>query len=83
MSAIRSSQNIIVLLLLEKEPNELRCLAKDLAGWLAIDSESGVTAIEYGLIASLIALAIIGGVTLTGTHLAAVFNYIAPKLAAP
>ena len=47
------------------------------------NSERGVTAIEYGLIASLIALGIIAGVTLTGTNLAAIFNYVAPKLAAP
>ena len=61
----------------------MRNLAKDVAGWLSLDSERGVTAIEYGLIASLIALGIIAGVTLTGTNLAAIFNYIAPKLAAP
>ncbi len=61
----------------------MRNLAKDLAAWLMIDSKSGVTAIEYGLIAALIARGIIAGVTLTGTHLAAIFNYVAPKLAAP
>jgi pilus assembly protein Flp/PilA len=46
-------------------------------------SDVCVTAIEYGLIASLIVLGIIAGVTLTGTNLAAIFNYVAPKLAAP
>ena len=61
----------------------MRNLAKDVTGWLSLDSERGVTAIEYGLIASLIALGIIAGVTLTGTNLAAIFNYVAPKLAAP
>lgn len=39
--------------------------------------EEGVTAIEYGLIAALIALAIIGGATLLGTNLNALFNNIA------
>jgi pilus assembly protein Flp/PilA len=67
----------------KKEPDELRNLAKDVASWLSFDSESGVTAIEYGLIAGLIAIGIIGALTLTGTHLAAIFNFIAPKLAAP
>jgi pilus assembly protein Flp/PilA len=43
----------------------------------------GVTAIEYGLIASLIELAIIGWVTLLGSHLAAVFTYIAGKVVTP
>jgi pilus assembly protein Flp/PilA len=37
----------------------------------------GATAIEYGLIAALIAVAIIAGVTATGTQLATMFNNIA------
>jgi len=43
--------------------------------------EDGVTAIEYGLIAALIAVVIIAAVTLTGTNLRAVFNGIAGALA--
>ena len=39
--------------------------------------EEGVTAIEYGLIAALIAVVIITAVTLTGTNLRAVFNAVA------
>ncbi|WOD16680.1 Flp family type IVb pilin [Paraburkholderia kirstenboschensis] len=46
-----------------------------------IRDEDGVTAIEYGLIATLIALAIIVGVTAVGTNLNAKFNFIAGKLA--
>jgi pilus assembly protein Flp/PilA len=42
--------------------------------------ESGVTAIEYGLIASLIAVVIITAVTLTGTNLTAKFNAVAAAL---
>ncbi len=61
----------------------MRNFAKDVAVWLSIDSKRGVTAIEYGLIAGLIAIGIIGALTLTGTNLAAIFNFIAPKLAAP
>ncbi|MBE0473674.1 Flp family type IVb pilin [Rhodoferax sp.] len=45
--------------------------------------EEGVTAIEYGLIASLIAVAIIVAATLLGTNLAEIFNYIAGKLTVP
>jgi pilus assembly protein Flp/PilA len=45
--------------------------------------EEGVTAIEYGLIASLIAVAIIVAVTLVGGNLNNVFNYIAGKLKTP
>jgi pilus assembly protein Flp/PilA len=39
-----------------------------------------VTALEYGLIASLIAVAIITSVTLVGTNMAAEFTSIAGKL---
>jgi len=50
---------------------------------IGVDSESGVTAIEYGLIASLIAVAIIVAVTLVGTNLSGLFTYIAGKVVAP
>ncbi|MEN9315871.1 MAG: hypothetical protein RIS35_2264 [Pseudomonadota bacterium] len=45
-----------------------------------IRDEEGVTAIEYGLIAALIAVAIIGGVTLLGNNLNAKFSSVASKL---
>jgi pilus assembly protein Flp/PilA len=61
----------------------MRKLALNIASYLSIDSEKGVTAIEYGLIASLIAVAIIVAITLVGTNLAAIFNYVAGKLVAP
>jgi len=48
-----------------------------------LQSENGVTAVEYGLIASLIAIGIIAGVTLVGTNLNALFNYVAGKVAPP
>lgn len=41
--------------------------------WLA--DESGVTAIEYGLLAALIAVAIIGGVSATGTSIEALYIF--------
>ncbi|MEM8617150.1 MAG: Flp family type IVb pilin [Pseudomonadota bacterium] len=40
-------------------------------------NESGATAIEYGLIAALIAVAIIGAVTTLGTETSGTFNNIA------
>lgn len=43
-------------------------------------NQSGATAIEYGLIASLIAVAIIAGVTLVGDDLGATFNEISNSL---
>jgi pilus assembly protein Flp/PilA len=44
--------------------------------------ESGVTAIEYGLIAALIAVVIIVAVTAVGTDLQTVFNSVGTALAA-
>ncbi|HXQ51182.1 MAG TPA: Flp family type IVb pilin [Stellaceae bacterium] len=46
---------------------------------LLID-QSGATAIEYGLIAALIAVAIITAVTSVGTHLTSTFNSVASAL---
>lgn len=42
--------------------------------------ESGATAIEYGLIAALIALAVIGGATTIGSQLKATFKTIGDSL---
>ncbi|TVQ86510.1 MAG: Flp family type IVb pilin [Deltaproteobacteria bacterium] len=42
-----------------------------------IQDEEGATAIEYGLIAALIAVVIIGAVTLIGTNLSNAFQKIA------
>ncbi len=42
--------------------------------------EDGVTAIEYGLIAALIALLIIAGATLVGKNLSTVFDKIQSAL---
>ena len=44
-----------------------------------VRSESGATAIEYGLIAALIAIVLITGLTLVGNDLNALFNNIAGK----
>ncbi len=45
-----------------------------------LGDESGATAIEYGLIAGLIAVVLIGALTLTGTSLQGVFNSVAGQL---
>jgi pilus assembly protein Flp/PilA len=42
--------------------------------------ESGATAIEYGLIAALIAVVIIAAITAVGTKLSSTFNNIANNL---
>ncbi|HJW40008.1 MAG TPA: Flp family type IVb pilin [Rhizomicrobium sp.] len=42
--------------------------------------QSGATAIEYGLIAALIAVVIIGAVQLVGTNLSTTFNTVATNV---
>ena len=42
--------------------------------------ESGATAIEYGLIAALIAVVIIGAVTAVGTDVKSAFNSVASAI---
>jgi len=53
-------------------------MLKYLTGFLRDDS--GATAIEYGLIAALISVAIIVAVTSVGTHLTSTFNSVASAL---
>jgi pilus assembly protein Flp/PilA len=48
--------------------------------WLFVKSESGATAIEYGLIVALIAVVIIGAVTAVGTNLSTQFNTVASSV---
>ncbi len=46
----------------------------------ALMNDTGATAVEYGLIVALIALAIITAVTLVGTNLSDMFNDVAGRL---
>jgi pilus assembly protein Flp/PilA len=48
-----------------------------------IDDEQGVTAIEYGLIAALIAVVIIVAAELAGTRLSCLYNRVADCLLGP
>lgn len=45
-----------------------------------VKDESGATAIEYGLIAALVAVAIIGGATALGSSISDLFSRIATRL---
>lgn len=45
-----------------------------------LKDESGATAIEYGLIAALISVAIIAGATTLGNTLSSTFNNISTKM---
>lgn len=48
-----------------------------------VSDESGVTAIEYGLIAALVAVAAVTAFTSLGTKLTSVFTGISTKMAVP
>jgi pilus assembly protein Flp/PilA len=48
--------------------------------WALVRDEEGATAIEYGLIAALIAVVIVGVLTVVGTNLSATFNRVGTKL---
>jgi pilus assembly protein Flp/PilA len=45
-----------------------------------LHSEDGVTAVEYGLIAALIAVAAVAALQLVGTNLSGVFNTVSGYL---
>jgi len=45
-----------------------------------LNNEDGATAIEYGLIAALIALAAVSAFSTVGQHLSTTFNTVATKL---
>ena len=51
-----------------------------IARFFAIKDKRGVTAIEYGLIAALIAVVIITAVKSVGTNMSAVFSSVATSL---
>ena len=55
----------------------MRNMMKKLAG-----NRNGATAIEYGLIAGLVAVAIVAAVTLTGTNLSSLFGTVNTDIAA-
>jgi pilus assembly protein Flp/PilA len=46
-------------------------------------SEKGATAVEYGLMVSLIAVVIIAAVTAIGLNLEAIFNFVAGEITVP
>ena len=48
--------------------------------WFKVESEQGVAAIEYGLLAALIAVVIISAVSLLGSNLAGVFTSVATSI---
>ena len=58
----------------------MRQFARKVAGWFSLTSESGVTAIEYGLIAAGIAVAIIAVTKGLGAKLTTTFTSVSSAL---
>lgn len=58
----------------------MKAMSNSISGFLS--DEAGVTAIEYGLLAALVGVAIITGAALMGTKLGDMFTAIANKLGA-
>lgn len=55
-------------------------MTKLYAKFIAMRGDEGATAVEYGLMVALIAVVIIGAVTLLGTNLSGLFNDIAAAI---
>ncbi len=57
-------------------------MVKKISGFIKglVNNEKGATAIEYGLIAALIAVVIIGAVTLVGDNLTTMFTTVSTAL---
>lgn len=55
-------------------------LSRSALAWLKAESNRGASAIEYGLLASLIALVIIAAVTTVGKNLTSVFTSISTQV---
>jgi pilus assembly protein Flp/PilA len=55
-------------------------LSRSAAVWLKVSSNRGASAIEYGLLAALIALVIIAAITTLGTNLKGVFDKISTSV---
>ncbi len=54
--------------------------SKSTLRWLKVESKRGVSAVEYGLLAALVALVIIAAVTTVGTNLKGVFTSISTQV---
>ena len=59
---------------------DIYCRLQDVANRRWVKAEDGVTAIEYGLIAALVAVVIIGAVTTIGTRMNTTFTTVGNAL---
>lgn len=61
----------------------MRKIGNKIAAFFLLPNEKGVTAVEYGMLAALIVLAIIGVITTLGTNLQGVFGGVSNQVKAP
>jgi pilus assembly protein Flp/PilA len=59
---------------------KLAMYLQNFLAWSVRRDDRGASAVEYGLLVFLIALVIIGAVTLLGTNLSSIFNAVATAL---
>jgi pilus assembly protein Flp/PilA len=75
-----ASADLVAFQFIKHRCNKTRILSMKTLFLRFAKDESGVTAIEYGLIASLIAVVIITAVTLVGTNVTTTFSNVAAAL---
>ncbi|KWK79348.1 hypothetical protein WM16_07310 [Burkholderia ubonensis] len=80
MSSVRNEEHVMKQTVLVQHSSGLRQLLARVCRSNFLRDDSGVTAIEYGLIAALIAVVIIGAVQIVGQDLNGVFTTIGNEL---
>ncbi|WP_406240079.1 Flp family type IVb pilin (plasmid) [Acetobacter orientalis] len=60
--------------------NKITYYVEKISSYFKVDDKRGVTAIEYGLIAALISVVIVGSATSTGSALNKMFSKIATQM---
>lgn len=60
--------------------NKITYYVEKISSYFKVDDKRGVTAIEYGLIAALISVVIVGAATTTGTSLKDIFTHISTDM---
>ena len=60
--------------------NKITYYVEKISSYFKVDDKRGVTAIEYGLIAALISIVIVGAATSTGSSLKSMFSTISTQM---
>ena len=60
--------------------DEARGFSKTMARWANVDSESGVTAVEYGILAAMLVVVLVAAAATLGTSFSSGFAAIGSKM---